>query len=1199
MRILILYTQVYTHRRTMKMYLVVLSLIIALLYRPTNADHDSGEIDFGDSDSSFINPYERYSQSKLTGGQLVGRTISLRSGQFGGQSDDKEDVQYVYVSPSGGQMIGQNTGQFNSQTLGSPGGQLVKNTDDDQFVTVVQANGQMAWQRQGKTSGKTVYTPSGLFTNNGNGQIVSQTGGQINTQSAGQTGLKNFQSLTHAKNMAIDIDNDQLGLGQQVRPTVLKAGQSHRQLSDSLSGHPGDDDRFVFVDPNTGQAIGVFNGQPTGQNTISHNIKASGLSSDKIDANDDRYLPLGMLGGQSGPVNGQSVGQTQVPYTVQSIGQSKDTIFNGEKYVTVDQLNFHASPNMKGQLSGQNTLPYTAGQSKDKNDKNDDLIFGQVGGQAGIFNGQLNGQFAGSNIVPYSIQSNGQLLGDTDKNDDAYLNGGHPRNQVNILNGPNVVPYTIQSNGQKDKNDDAYLPSGTNGGKAGIMNGQSRGNFDKNDDTYLPVGSIAAQAGFLNGLNGQVTNTKGVSYSIQNNGHLSGNTDKNDDTYLPIGNIGGQVGIANGQVHSPNIVPHTIQASGHLLGNTDKNDDDFLANGNIGGQAGIINNQMVATPNVVPYSIQSNGQFSGQLGVPNVLSNLGGQSSVFNGQLNGQNILSHTIQSSDDFNNVKNAQFVSSNLPITSGNTIISINSNDDIDDDDDDDDDDDNFSRFNQFGGQIHNQLPSPSFPHGGGNVLNQPNIVASAVTHGDDDRIGQQNIVHSTVHMSGSLPQSVGQTVGQTHRQIPDQPLVQSVVQANAQFVSSGHPPVMPGRLSIGQYPRPRDDHPDSIASNPTSSYRERDVDAGGMCNNYKTKGGWAYRPIYGSCNQYLQCNNEQMASLLTCAAGTFYDGSSCRHSAEVFCPYDPCQAQESGFKYTDGQSCYGYYKCVKGKSRYHTCPDGFYFNSQKQICIADETCQKNNLIHPCSYGTTYPFPGRPEMFYLYDGREIFYPMKCPQGLWYRPDICSCDWIVPGISGHEGCKPMYHFQYNGNFLEAYNRIQQVPNTGVAIYRKSALFSDGGQIMIWAMNNMNLDKEFAFCFEFMAKIYNGEVALLSNGYKDSDFTYKITYLPAQAIVKAYIELDDGTTAHLVVKGVIPLKPHFVRLAKYGPKIKLRIDNLKATYVKTHAQVQTSNSPLVIGTAEGCKGFVGHFDEFKFFKCVPNDFFNDYAEKKK
>ncbi|OWF55103.1 Protein PIF [Mizuhopecten yessoensis] len=390
---------------------------------------------------------------------------------------------------------------------------------------------------------------------------------------------------------------------------------------------------------------------------------------------------------------------------------------------------------------------------------------------------------------------------------------------------------------------------------------------------------------------------------------------------------------------------------------------------------------------------------------------------------------------------------------------------------------------------------------------------------------------------------------------------------------------------------------DDSDTMFYNPYEQFTQ--IDAGGLCNNYKTKGGWAYRPIYGSCNQYLQCNSNHKASLLTCAAGTFYDGSSCRHSAEVYCPYDPCQAQKPGFKYTDGQSCYGYYKCMKGKSRYHTCPDGFYFNSHKQICITDDTCQKNNLIHPCSYGTTHPFPGRPEMFYLYDGREVFYPMKCPKGLWYRPEICSCDWIVPGISSHEGCKPMYHFQYNGNFLEAYNRIQQVPNTGVAIYRKSALFSEGGQIMVWAMNNMNLDKEFAFCFEFMSKVYNGEVALLSNGYKGHDFTYKITYIPAQSLVKVYIELDDDTTAHLVVTGVHPLKPHFVRLAKYGSKIKLRIDNISATMVKTHAHVSISKSPLVIGAAQGCKGFVGHFDEFKFFKCVPNDFFNDYAEKKK
>lgn len=79
---------------------------------------------------------------------------------------------------------------------------------------------------------------------------------------------------------------------------------------------------------------------------------------------------------------------------------------------------------------------------------------------------------------------------------------------------------------------------------------------------------------------------------------------------------------------------------------------------------------------------------------------------------------------------------------------------------------------------------------------------------------------------------------------------------------------------------------------------------------------------------------------------------------------------------------------------------------------------------------------------------------------------------------------------------------------------------------MVWAMNNMNLDTEFAFCFEFMVKVYSGEVALLSNGYRDLDYTYRITYFPSQSKVKATLELKDNTAAHLVVHGVVSTLLH-------------------------------------------------------------------------
>lgn len=65
-----------------------------------------------------------------------------------------------------------------------------------------------------------------------------------------------------------------------------------------------------------------------------------------------------------------------------------------------------------------------------------------------------------------------------------------------------------------------------------------------------------------------------------------------------------------------------------------------------------------------------------------------------------------------------------------------------------------------------------------------------------------------------------------------------------------------------------------------------------------------------------------------------------------------------------------------------------------------------QNSHCFTACAFGTTLPFPGRPNLFYLYDGRKTMTPMKCPRGTWYRPDICTCDWIIPGKVEKEGTR-------------------------------------------------------------------------------------------------------------------------------------------------------------------------------------------------
>lgn len=59
-------------------------------------------------------------------------------------------------------------------------------------------------------------------------------------------------------------------------------------------------------------------------------------------------------------------------------------------------------------------------------------------------------------------------------------------------------------------------------------------------------------------------------------------------------------------------------------------------------------------------------------------------------------------------------------------------------------------------------------------------------------------------------------------------------------------------------------------------------------GVCDVHQTQGGWNYRPVEGSCNQYLTCDEQNKAFLMTCSHGTFYNTRKCRQAEEVDCPY-----------------------------------------------------------------------------------------------------------------------------------------------------------------------------------------------------------------------------------------------------------------------------------------------------------------------
>lgn len=72
-------------------------------------------------------------------------------------------------------------------------------------------------------------------------------------------------------------------------------------------------------------------------------------------------------------------------------------------------------------------------------------------------------------------------------------------------------------------------------------------------------------------------------------------------------------------------------------------------------------------------------------------------------------------------------------------------------------------------------------------------------------------------------------------------------------------------------------------------------------------------------------------------------------------------------------------------------------------------------------------------------------------------------------------------------------------------------------------MNDIDMDSEWALCFEFLTQSRDGQVAILSNDWGAFPFSYKIVHLPSKGIIVAYFRMKDGSIAELVIIGVVSM----------------------------------------------------------------------------
>lgn len=91
----------------------------------------------------------------------------------------------------------------------------------------------------------------------------------------------------------------------------------------------------------------------------------------------------------------------------------------------------------------------------------------------------------------------------------------------------------------------------------------------------------------------------------------------------------------------------------------------------------------------------------------------------------------------------------------------------------------------------------------------------------------------------------------------------------------------------------------------------------------------------------------------------------------------------------------------------------------------------------------------------------------------------------------------------------------------GVILFWRFVFFDYGGKIIIWVMNNMDFYGDFLFCFEFMVKIFNGEIVFLLNDFEDVYFMYKLFFILVFGVVKGYFVFRDGSVVILDVMGVV------------------------------------------------------------------------------
>jgi hypothetical protein len=116
------------------------------------------------------------------------------------------------------------------------------------------------------------------------------------------------------------------------------------------------------------------------------------------------------------------------------------------------------------------------------------------------------------------------------------------------------------------------------------------------------------------------------------------------------------------------------------------------------------------------------------------------------------------------------------------------------------------------------------------------------------------------------------------------------------------------------------------------------------------------------------------------------------------------NPC-AENTGILFVPAQECDKYYTCVDDQAFPQTCPEGFYFDFEAQMCNPSDEVECNwPPVNPCEGMAQWTFVPRPNggcgAYYRCEN-GVGVPLDCPDGFYFDvvnqkcnfPELTECD--------------------------------------------------------------------------------------------------------------------------------------------------------------------------------------------------------------